>query len=238
MRWRSPRRTAARHRRRRPRRRAGRPAPHRAAHSDRGHRSGLAGGDPSFFIPWLEALGVYGTISVPPLVHLDSFAASVLTNNGFEQSLHTAGLTAEWKKELERRLARTKKSIQKDLAEKNVRRREPLADLPHTSYALAASGAAFAGEVRILVDSRCASACEYAAEIGKQLPQFFVLSDTNTQGAILSGDPAPLPLPSSSIIVYMGTGMVSRPLDWGAREGQGVVPDVWMDPAAMSALFP
>jgi C-terminal processing protease CtpA/Prc len=200
---------------------------------------GNPGGDPSIFLLWLEALGVTGKVKFPALVTTDSFAATVLGNNSYEMILHGGiQLDPSVRASIESQLAEQKESAKKDIAAKNVKRMEPVAsDTPHYEWTLAPSVPAFEGEVRVLVDARCASACEWSAHLSKQLPKFFVLSDTNTLGALLSGNPAPLPLPASAIGVWIPISMVSRPDQW-AQEGHGVAPDVWLDSAAMATLYP
>jgi hypothetical protein len=199
---------------------------------------GNPGGDPSYFLAWAEELGLRGTVHYSTLVHTDSFAADVLGNNALESYLHTAGVGADAKEQLTSELAPLKDSVHRALAAKSFRRFVAAdANAPDTEYTLVPVGSAYTGKVRVLVDASCASACEWAAHIAEQLDNVSVMSETNTAGVVAGADPAPLPLPNSTIVFSMPTGMGARP---GSHvvEGLGVTPSIWLDAQAMETLFP
>jgi hypothetical protein len=196
---------------------------------------GNPGGDPGYFFQWAHRLGAKGHLVIPALAHVSSFAADAMQNNYFEHLLHMPGLDAQLRQSYADAIAPLKKAIKRDLALGDVARWEP-ADLNATPFEVPLPGT-FEGNIRILVDDRCYSACEMVTYLARQMQNVSVLSESNTGGLVRGGDATPFVMPNSTLLAFVPTGIVARP-DTYATEGAGFAPDVWLDAAAMATLFP
>jgi hypothetical protein len=196
---------------------------------------GNGGGNPDFFLTWLQRLGAKGSVSVSRLNHTEGFAADVLWHNFFQGSLLGGHLDEPTRARFTEMLAPIKVRLDQDLATGNTERFQPAA-LDTADFEASLPGR-FEGRVELLVDAKCASACEMSSFFAKKLPNFSVLSEANTMGATMAGEPAPFAMPNSSITAIIPTAILSHPESRDV-DGVGVVPDIWVEPAAMGALFP
>jgi len=87
----------------------------------------------------------------------------------------------------------------------------------------------YRGALILLVDRKCASACESFIRYARQLPRTWLLGE-NTAGVGRIGEVKPYRLPHSGLWLQAGTklfGDTGRAR--GAAEGTGYLPDLWID---------
>lgn len=197
---------------------------------------GNPGGNPESYFEWLERLGVNQEISVPGNSHASGFGVNVLFNNFYEDALNSGPIDPSMAANFRSRLAVTKSALEKNFRDQTFDEYTP-ANFRGPELEGQLSGSGFSGEVLLLVDEYCYSACEYVALISKQIPKFAVLGESNTGGTLLGADALPLPLPNSKLVLFMPTGITTGTAAHDV-EGYGVSPDVWVSPAAMRTLFP
>jgi hypothetical protein len=83
------------------------------------------------------------------------------------------------------------------------------------------------GRAVFLVDGGCASACEMALALARQIPGV-VLAGHNTRGGMAVGELALFELPHSALTILLGTRAFRDPSGKFA-ETRGFLPDVWLD---------
>jgi hypothetical protein len=81
----------------------------------------------------------------------------------------------------------------------------------------------------LLVDGGCASACEMLVSLARQVPGL-VVAGQNTRGGMAVGEVALYRLPSSGVVISLGTRAFRDPLG-DFDETRGFLPDVWIDAA-------
>lgn len=86
---------------------------------------------------------------------------------------------------------------------------------------------AFEGRLLVVTDRRCASACETAALLARQVPGAVVIGE-NTGGVMKVGEMRRYRLPNSRVGVSLGHQSHEDP-NGAFRESYGFLPDVWMD---------
>jgi hypothetical protein len=94
------------------------------------------------------------------------------------------------------------------------------------------------GSVVVLVDGGCASACEMAVALARQIPGVLVAGET-TRGSMAVGEVALFQLPRSRLLVSLGTRAFHDPLG-GFVETRGYLPDVQIlggDPVARAVAL-
>jgi hypothetical protein len=94
----------------------------------------------------------------------------------------------------------------------------------------------FSGQIVVLVDRYCASACELTVKTLRGLPNV-VIAGENTYGMALSGENAAKKLPGSGIGFNWGTWIEADLRDGfgGFVEGSGFQPDVWIEPNGVNS---
>ncbi len=80
--------------------------------------------------------------------------------------------------------------------------------------------------VVLLVDGGCASACEMAVALARQIPGVIVAGES-TQGSMAAGEIALFRLPRSGVMVSLGTRAFRDPLG-GFAETRGFLPEVYL----------
>jgi hypothetical protein len=87
---------------------------------------------------------------------------------------------------------------------------------------------AFRGQLVVVADRRCASACETAILHARHLPGAVVVGE-NTEGTMKVGEIRIYRLPASGVWVSAGTRVHHDPRENGFPEGRGYLPDLWLD---------
>ena len=130
---------------------------------------------------------------------------------------------------LDERIARGRRELDEAMRERGELR---VRDRQH----LAIEGRAprpFAGHLVLLVDRGCASACETAVLLARQLPGTIVVGE-NTEGTMKVGELRSYRLPESGVWVSAGTRVHRDPsVPEGFPEGLGYEPDLWLDTDAV-----
>lgn len=88
----------------------------------------------------------------------------------------------------------------------------------------------FGGEMVLVVDRTCASACEGAVTVARGVFDALVIG-TNTRGVHVFIEPLPYRLPKSGLVVRMARKMMapSEQKNDSFCEGRGFAPDIWID---------
>lgn len=187
------------------------------------------GGNLQIVVNWIKALGMAGSINTALVQEVQSTGQLIATSFAALQIIamleRNAGPEAAERLQQVRALQESVSADAKAaIAAGNTHNRTMKILDPGTNTDL--GDGSFRGSLTVLVDEHCASACEFAVRLFKQIPGVRVLG-SGTAGINAYTEPLQIMLPHSKVWYAVPTHLAFIGADGGPAEGRGVTPSIW-----------